>query len=53
LLEARRPLYAQADLRVAIATQQNPEEITAQILTLIPTVLKPERVMFSNSQSNN
>jgi hypothetical protein len=39
-------------MSVAIASQQTPEEITAQILALIPTVLKPERVMFSNSQSH-
>lgn len=41
LLAERRSLYAQADLRIAIANcQQTPSEITEEILARIPSVLK-------------
>jgi shikimate kinase len=40
LLTIRRPLYAQADLHMAIATEQRPEAIAIQIVEKIPTVLK-------------
>ena len=42
LLETRRPLYAQADIRLAIEQEQTPEEITVQIIETIPTVLKSQ-----------
>lgn len=37
LLETRRPLYNQADLRIAIQPKQTPEEIAAQIFSLLPS----------------
>jgi shikimate kinase len=40
LLEIRRPLYQQADLQIAIAQNQTPQEITAKLIEQIPTVLK-------------
>ncbi|MDY7015318.1 MAG: shikimate kinase, partial [Cyanobacteriota bacterium] len=40
LLEARRDLYRQADLQIAIEADQTPEEISDRILEQIPTVLK-------------
>ena len=40
LLESRRPLYAQADIHVAVKPEQSPEEVSAQIKELIPTVLR-------------
>ncbi len=42
LLETRRPLYAQADIQIAIAKEQSPSEISAQIMETIPTALKPK-----------
>ncbi len=42
LLETRRPLYAQADLRIAIESEQPPEEIFKGIIEAIPTVLKSQ-----------
>lgn len=42
LLENRRPLYAQADLRITIKREQTPEEISAQIIETIPTVIKSQ-----------
>ena len=42
LLKKRSPLYAQADLRIAIAAKQTPEEVVNQLLQLIPTVIKAE-----------
>lgn len=41
LLENRRPLYAQADIRMNITHEQSPSEISAQIIKTIPTALKP------------
>ena len=40
LLEQRRPLYAQADLRITIDEEKTPAEIAQQVIELIPTVLK-------------
>ena len=42
LLEARRPLYNQADLRVTTAVEQSAEEVSARIIELIPSVLKSQ-----------
>ncbi|MGV2828284.1 shikimate kinase [Myxosarcina sp. GI1(2024)] len=41
LFAARRPLYAQADLRLEIATEKSPETITAEIINIIPKIFKP------------
>ena len=40
LLKTRRPLYEQADLRIAVDSEQSPAEIAGEIVKLIPTVLK-------------
>lgn len=40
LLEARRSLYAQADLHIEIESKQTPEEIASQICDRIPSILK-------------
>ncbi len=40
LLETRRPLYAQADIRIAIDQEQPPADIAVKIIETIPTVLK-------------
>jgi len=42
LLEARRPLYAQADLQVSTKPEQSPSEVATQIIELIPSVLKSQ-----------
>ena len=43
LLEKRRPLYAQADLKIAIASaSRTPADITTEIIERIPTVLKSQ-----------
>lgn len=43
LLENRRPLYAQADLKIAIFEEsRSPADISAEIIDLIPTVLKSQ-----------
>ncbi|MBE9045407.1 shikimate kinase [Pleurocapsales cyanobacterium LEGE 10410] len=42
LLETRRPLYAQADLHIAIQPEQSALEISSQIIEAIPTVLKSQ-----------
>ena len=42
LLTTRRPLYAQADIKVSVQTEQSPQEVSAQIRELIPSVLKPQ-----------
>lgn len=39
LLEQRRPLYAQADLRL-LQTGEAPDQVAAQVLDAIPSVLK-------------
>ena len=42
LLETRRPLYAQADIRLSIEQEQTPQAITAQIIETIPSVIKSQ-----------
>ena len=42
LLEKRRALYAQADLQIAIESEQSPEELSKRIIEAIPTVLKSQ-----------
>lgn len=42
LLEARRPLYEQADIHIQIEPEQSPSAISAQIRATMPTVLKSE-----------
>lgn len=42
LLEQRRSLYAQADLSIAIADNQTPEQIASEIIGMIPSVIKPK-----------
>jgi shikimate kinase len=42
LLEARTPLYSQADLHITISEGESPEQITTRILAAIPTVLKTQ-----------
>ncbi len=40
-LDQRKPLYAQADLQIAVTKDETAEEIAARIIETIPTVLKP------------
>lgn len=40
LLEQRRSLYAQADLRIAVAGGDTPEQVAARVIEAIPSVLK-------------
>jgi shikimate kinase len=40
LIERRKPLYGQADIRIAIEAEQTPETIVDRILEAIPTILK-------------
>lgn len=42
LLEQRRSLYAQSDLRIIIDHEQAPDDVVEQILELVPTVVKPQ-----------
>lgn len=42
LLEARQPLYRQADLKISIAASESPEAIISRILADLPTILKPD-----------
>jgi shikimate kinase len=49
--EARRALYAQADLPLAIAPDQTPDAIADRILVQIPTVLKPQFVPPSPAEN--
>ena len=41
LLDQRRSLYAQADLRITISNEETPSQIAMRVLEEIPTVLKP------------
>ena len=52
LLETRRPLYSQADLSIAIQPQQTPEEIAAQILSLLPPPIN-DRTTISEGPKGN
>ncbi|MFM7876943.1 MAG: shikimate kinase, partial [Microcystis panniformis] len=40
LLEQRRGLYAEADLRIVVSDLDTPADIVEKILTAIPTVIK-------------
>lgn len=42
LLAQRQPVYAQADVRVAINESDRPDQVAAQVLVEIPKVLRPE-----------
>ncbi len=42
LLKTRRPLYEQADIRIEVDPEQSPEEVSSEIVRLIPTVLKSQ-----------
>lgn len=44
LLEKRRPVYEQADLHLAIADNQTPEQIVTTLLEKIPSVLKSQNL---------
>ena len=44
ILEARRPIYTQADLHVEIEKYQTPEQIASQIIEMIPTIVKPTAI---------
>lgn len=48
LLEQRKPLYKQADLRITVQAEETPEQTAARIIEAIPSVLKPQV-----SQANN
>ncbi len=40
ILESRRSRYGEADLRISIAQERPPADIVAEILQMIPTILK-------------
>ncbi|BAZ45383.1 shikimate kinase [Chondrocystis sp. NIES-4102] len=42
LLAKRRPLYEQADLHLTITEEKTPEEVSAQIIKMIPSALKSQ-----------
>jgi len=42
LLQQRRSLYNQADLRIEVSAEETAVQIAARLITEIPTVLKPE-----------
>lgn len=48
LLTQRLSLYQEADLMIKIESNQTPEEITANILQQIPSVLKPKMIPENN-----
>jgi shikimate kinase len=43
ILEARQPLYQQADLQISITSEESPQAIANRILMDIPSVLKPDQ----------
>ena len=43
LLEQRRSLYAQADLKVTVSDIETPEQIATRVLNQIPDILKPRQ----------
>ena len=45
ILEARTPLYAEADLRITVG-DETVNAVTEQILEAIPGILKPHELMF-------
>lgn len=44
LLEQRQRLYAQADLKISVSTDETPEEIATRVIEAIPSVLKTPAV---------
>lgn len=42
LLQQRRSLYNQADLRIEVSAEETAAQIATRVITVIPTVLKPE-----------
>lgn len=42
LLEERKPLYSQADLKITLREEATPEEIADRVIEAIPGVLKPK-----------
>lgn len=42
LLQQRRSLYNQADLRIEVSAQETAAQIAARVISEIPTVLKPQ-----------
>lgn len=48
LLTQRQPLYAQADVHIAVQPGNTPEQVAKQVLTAIPSVLKPDVVTDQN-----
>lgn len=42
LLEQRKPLYAQADIRVTVTADETPEQVAARVIKEINKILKPE-----------
>lgn len=42
LLEARTPLYSQADLKITVREKETPLEIAHRVIEAISTVIKPE-----------
>lgn len=49
LLEARRSLYAQADIAISIDSNLSPGKISAQIIEAIPSVLKSQAKTTNNN----
>ena len=52
LLEARRPLYTQADFNIAIQPKQTPEDIATQIVSLLPSHIRDETPIREGSKSH-
>jgi shikimate kinase len=53
LLVQRNPLYAQADLRIAIKAEDHAENVVQRILDEMPKVLKSGRLTHSPAESGN
>jgi shikimate kinase len=45
ILEARTPLYAEADLRITVG-DETVNAVTERILEAVPGILKPHELMF-------
>lgn len=48
LLDERKTLYAQADLRVSVQPGESPQAISDRILRELPTILKPPATPFTD-----
>ncbi|BAT55451.1 shikimate kinase [Nostoc sp. NIES-3756] len=48
LLEARTPLYSQADLRISVKAEETPEQIADKVIQAIPSVLKKQEAGENN-----